>query len=221
MLDIRNRTPFAADLAPMLDKHGREAAVIAIKGTFAIRNKAQALQPAEKQEPIVTGDVYHGEPEASSLKFESDMLPPRPGTDVSLLGHAYARGPDKPWWMRRSRSAGLRRPCGCSGIGCGSRPWGSGSPAIRFPSRRFRYCTNGPSGAWTNPIREKKHALERRNPVGTGFVTQARMAFGKTCPCRTWRIRTISFRTPTTNPRPPGSGCSRALAAPPDLRGHV
>ena len=57
MLDIRNQTPFSADLAPMLDKHGREAAVIAIKGTFAVRGKSRTLRPAEKQEPIVTGDV--------------------------------------------------------------------------------------------------------------------------------------------------------------------
>ena len=183
MLDIRNRTPFAADLAPMLDKHGREAAVIAIKGTFTIRNKAQALQPAEKQEPIVTGDVYHGEPEASSLKFESDILPPRPGTDVSLLGHAYAREPGKPFVDAGLKVGALSKVVRVFGDRVWFKAMGFWVPSDPVPFEKIPVLYERAFGGrdFTHAD-EKKHAVERRNPVGAGFVTQGKDGFLENLP---------------------------------------
>ncbi|MEO6096716.1 MAG: DUF2169 domain-containing protein, partial [Fibrobacteria bacterium] len=183
MHDIRNRTPFAAALAPMLDKHGRESAVIAIKGTFAIRNKSQALQPAEAQEAVVIGDVYHGEPDASSLKYEADTHPPKPGTDVSLLGHAYANPTGKNFVDAGLMIGGLSKVVRVFGDRVWFKTMGLWMPSEPRPFQRipmlFEKAFGGKDFSHENP---KKHSEESRNPVGTGYVTKGVDGFREDMP---------------------------------------
>jgi hypothetical protein len=178
MHDIRNKTPFPAHLAPLLDKHGRESAVVAIKGTFSIRNKADALKPADKQEPVVLADVYHGEPDAASLKYESDITARKPGTDVSLLGHAYTHEPGKSSVDVGLKVGGLSKTARAFGDRVWFKALGFWVPSEPRPFEKivlqYERAFGGKDFSHENP---KKHSQERRNPVGTGYVTMGKDGF--------------------------------------------
>jgi hypothetical protein len=172
MLDIQNPTPFPAIIAPVLDKEGRESAVVVLKGTFAIRNGAATLAPSEEQAPIAMGDDYHGEPDKSSLRYASDLHSPKPGTDVFLLGNAYAGGRGQ-----TQVDAGLKiGPLSKIVRVFGDRVWfkalGFWVPSEPRPFERipllYERAFGGKDFSHKNP---KKHSLEERNPIGTGYVT--------------------------------------------------
>jgi hypothetical protein len=172
MHDIRNPTPFPAQLAPVLDKHGRESAVLAIKGTFAIKDKSDRLAVAEKQVPLTTADEWHGDAEKASLKYQSDLGARKPGTDVSLLGHAYAHGPDKSTVDVALKVGGLTKTVRVFGDRVWFKALGFWVPSESRPFDKmplvYEKAFGGVDESDENP---KKHAWERRNPVGTGFVT--------------------------------------------------
>lgn len=90
MLDIQNKTPFTTTLIPSLDKHGHNFAVIIIKGTFAIHHLAPVLVIAEEQQPMNPKDIFYGDPNKTSVKYEADIAPAKISPDVILVGHAYA-----------------------------------------------------------------------------------------------------------------------------------
>ena len=90
MLDIQNKTPFSTTLIPGLDKHGHSFAVVIIKGTFAVHDRAPVLVIAEEQQPILPTDIFYGDPNKTSVKYEADIAPIKTSLDVVLVGHAYA-----------------------------------------------------------------------------------------------------------------------------------
>jgi hypothetical protein len=77
---------------PATEPNGRGYAFVVLKGTFALRKQRQGVEPAiaDEQLPLCYGDETTGTPESSSIRFASDMLPPKPCTDVVMVGHAHA-----------------------------------------------------------------------------------------------------------------------------------
>lgn len=64
---------------------------VIIKGTFKLQHGALPARPATEQLPIFTADEpYDPKQPGGVLKFESDLVPFKPRTDVILVGHAYA-----------------------------------------------------------------------------------------------------------------------------------
>lgn len=173
MLEIANRTPFPTQLSPSLDKSGLDWANVAVKGTFTIARGAATI--AEEQLPIWEQDIHWGDPATSSVRYASDLGPQKPGTDVALLGHAYAEG-----GRGRAVDVGIQ-------VGTlrkvlrvhGDRRWfrclasWTASAATEFDrmplvwERAFggRDETGGP-----------RPAFEPRNPVGTGYAASASRA---------------------------------------------
>jgi len=90
LLQINNHTPFVADLTPYSDVHGRDYAVIIIKGTFKTSALNEPLTLAEEQLPLFYADEFYGEPGKSSVRYPSDLAPNKKSTDVIMLGSAYA-----------------------------------------------------------------------------------------------------------------------------------
>ncbi|MBI3776150.1 MAG: DUF2169 domain-containing protein [Gammaproteobacteria bacterium] len=90
MLDIKNKTPYQVALVPGLDVNGCDFATVVIKGTYDIHPGSSTLTIAGDQRPILWADEYYGEPGKSSPKYESDICMLKQGTDVVLIGHAYA-----------------------------------------------------------------------------------------------------------------------------------
>jgi len=89
MLDIQNNTPFTTTLIPGLDKYGHSSAVVIIKGSFTI-DRSSVLVIAEEQQPMLPKDVFYGDPNKTSVKYEADIAPIKMSPDVILVGHAYA-----------------------------------------------------------------------------------------------------------------------------------
>jgi hypothetical protein len=95
MPKIENLSRFAATDLPSLDRQGRGLLLVCVSGRFALPPPGKAtdtaLQPTEDQSPPSMEDVYWGEPGGSSLKHEGQSCFHRPGTDIYLLGSAWAR----------------------------------------------------------------------------------------------------------------------------------
>jgi len=64
---------------------------VLLKRTYDIRPRQIAVR-AESTNPFVLVDTYydHGDPEMTTIKYESDMAPYKVATDVVLIGKAYA-----------------------------------------------------------------------------------------------------------------------------------
>jgi len=89
MLQLENNTPFESQFMMNSDTTGADNLVLGVKATFSILPKVVL---AEEQVPLKAVDEYLGEPGLSSLVYASEMLPPKPGSDIILNGHAYAPG---------------------------------------------------------------------------------------------------------------------------------
>jgi len=178
MLEVRNRTPYGAALVPGLDREGRDFATVVVKATFSIevgRDVAEPLPVAEEQMPLVLADEFYGEPDSSSIEYESEVGPAKSGTDVVLVGHAYAPGGEAREvdvtleagpLAKTVRVFGDRRWQHVLGV---SRKTGP-EPFDRMPlvyERAF-------GGVDVSHRKESKRRCEERNPVGAGFTTAGR-----------------------------------------------
>ena len=89
MLELRNKTPFEAIIAPAMDKEANEFIVVVVKATYDLSNSNEPLNLAEEQIPVNLADEYYDEPDVSSIKNASDTAMTKCGTDVLLEGQAY------------------------------------------------------------------------------------------------------------------------------------
>ena len=168
MLQLKNSTPFKATIAAMPDAEGIDAIWAIVKGTFTI---GDVLSIAELQAEIALADTYLGEPAESSVRTPSDIGLKKPGTDVLLLGHAYAPQ------ARRAKEVDVSIRIGPVSKRVrvfGDRVWGSGivrssistpEPFERIPliwERAF-------GGLDVVDGRTPETHGEGRNPVGAGF----------------------------------------------------
>jgi hypothetical protein len=89
-MKIKNARLFPTALAFGKTAEGAPFLSVIIKGTFRLENGGPA-RPAAQQLPIFSADEpYDPKDPTSPLKFESDLVPFKPRTDVILVGHAYA-----------------------------------------------------------------------------------------------------------------------------------
>ena len=73
MWALVNRTPFAADRAFVRDRDGAEVWIVAVKGTFTF-NWDGSVEVAEDQAKVCLAPEHNGEPRASRLAYESDLV---------------------------------------------------------------------------------------------------------------------------------------------------
>lgn len=180
MWALMNSTAYAADRGFVRDRSGAEVWFVVVKGTFLIR-KDGTTTPADAQEEIHQSAQFSGDPAASSLRYESDVLPSRPSTDVVALGHAYS-----PQGRPASRiEVSLRvGPLFKTLMVSGDRTWQEGlngltlSEPERFERMPLVYerAFGGvdPGGA--------PGAFDPRNPVGKGFATSPSSLLSRSAP---------------------------------------
>lgn len=166
-----NRTPFAAQELFLTDENGRDLLAVVVKATYAAA-PGRPLSLAEEQVPVDVAGSYYGDPETSSMHFEPEVAPLKPGTDVVLVGHAH---PDRPG--ARQVDVGFQvGPLRKVIRVFGDRRWYSRMGFYRMsdpePFERIPLMYERAFGGWdaTSPDPEK-HRVERRNPVGVGFRT--------------------------------------------------
>lgn len=164
MLQLNNRTPFAA--MPMLfpNAAGIDTMFAVVKGTFAIGDR---LALADEQLPVTLQDQHYGDPAKTSIRMPSDVSLEKLGTDVVVVGSACAAGEKPTWQMDVSVSVGAVtktvRVCAdrvWDGVPGAAATWVA--PFVRMPlvwERAF-----GGHDESSDPV-----AADSRNPVGVGF----------------------------------------------------
>ena len=88
-MDFDNSTQLHAAPFHLTDDAGADSLLVIVKGTWSI-GKDWKLSLAEEQVPIHLSPVYHGDPGSSSLRYDTDFVLQKPGTDCALIGHAWA-----------------------------------------------------------------------------------------------------------------------------------
>jgi hypothetical protein len=169
MLALDNRTRFPAALVPSLSKDGEDRLTVVVRGTFELSPREGALRVAETQTPIVWTDLHHGEPGVSSVRWESDTAPVKRGTDVMLIGQAWA----PPGGVKTLDVALRVGPVRKVVRVFGDRRWVRGltgwSLSNPEPFRTMPLVYERAYGG-ADATDAQRPAFEARNPIGTGFV---------------------------------------------------
>jgi hypothetical protein len=169
MLQVNNQTGLSATLLAAPDPDGIDSLYAVVKGTFSLdRLDASGLPaPAEQQLPPVLADEYHADPATSSICVPSDLALVKPGTDVLLVGSAWASGGRPATWLDVTLSAGpLHRVVRVFG----DRVWRAGATVTATAPEPFERMPLVWERAFGG-IDQAKGELrgEPRNPVGAGY----------------------------------------------------
>lgn len=165
MLQLHNNTPFAADMATFPNEEAIDTLYIVVRATFTI-GKQWTL--ADEQRPPQAGDEYEGELNESSIKYASDYHTGKPGSDIIMIGHAFAPDGKEVHQLDVSLTLGQVHKTVCV---FGDRHWQDGRISAPQPfSTMAMIYEKSYGGAY----REDGQivTLEERNPVGCGYVGQ-------------------------------------------------
>lgn len=172
MAELINHTAFPALLYDALDQHDAGFSVLAAHLSYDLvirpEDGAASLQFCKQQAPLCMADEHYGEPDRTSTRLESDIVPYKPRLDVIVNGTAHAPG-DKPAAAfgaairiyERTRSV----------LVCGPRDWKRGvtgwnltEPApITVLPLRYDYASGG-----LHRIEDRDYAAAT-NVVGMGW----------------------------------------------------
>ncbi len=87
-MKIDNPTPFDVIMLPMMGPGNTTALTVIAKATYGFSPGATEL--AANQIPISFADQFYDEEEGGGIRYESDMVPYKPNTDVVLSCSAHA-----------------------------------------------------------------------------------------------------------------------------------
>jgi hypothetical protein len=183
MWSITNHTPFKAGKTWGRDKEGVHEWIVAVKGTYDILPDGSVKLSDEQLDPLLAPE-YNGEDGLSSLRYEADLVAPKPTTDVLINGTAYApKARPSTDFIVEARIGRIKK-------------------AIRVKGNRVWYeGLFGPAASSAQPITElpiiyerayggydqtdpdpKKQRMDPRNPVGCGVVARSSHREGQALP---------------------------------------
>ena len=199
-MHLTNGTKMQAAYTTGMRPDGRELLVVVVKGTFTIPAEPD-VEPdlADEQVPLVTADVFTGEPGYSAPLCESDFAAHKPLCDVLLNGSAYAPGGRPAEIVPVALRVGVLEK-GFNVVG--NRAWRKGllgvgatkpEPFVRMP---ISY-DNAFGGVDRSHPDQKKHRWYAANHAGRGYHenTAAEHIDGKPLP------NTEEFGDPVRSPR--------------------
>jgi hypothetical protein len=173
MWALKNHTPYAVGRNWTRGTRGEHRWLVAVKATLDILPGGLVLAD-EQLEPTLAPE-YHGDPGASSLKYDSDLLTVKPGTDVLVAGSAYAPSGRPARSVPVSlRAADIDKSLVVRGervfyVSAGGLATTEPRP---FETRPIVYEVAFGGKDLTDPD-PKHHRIDARNPVGRGFATSA------------------------------------------------
>lgn len=183
MWSITNHTPYKAKKTWGRDKDGVHEWIVAVKGTFDIKPDGAVVLAEEQPDPLLAPE-YNGEAGVSSLRYDADLVAPKPTTDVIVNGTAYApKGrPSKDFLvsLRVGRIEKIIRVIG-------NRQWKRGlfglKPSKTEPITKLPIIYERAYGGYdqTDPDL-KKQRMDPRNPVGCGVVAKSKHRLGQPLP---------------------------------------
>lgn len=183
MWSITNHTPYKAGKTWGRDKEGVHEWIVAVKATYDILADGSVKLAEEQLDPLLAPE-YNGEDGVSSLRYEADLVAPKPTTDVLINGTAYApNGKPSTNFIVGARIGRIQK-------------------AIRVRGHRIWYeGAFGPAASSAQPISElpityerayggydqtdpdpKNQRMDSRNPVGCGVVAQPDSQLGQPVP---------------------------------------
>jgi hypothetical protein len=163
MLQLDNKTPFAAVFAVLPDRTGIDTLYVVVKASVNLRPKL-ALAPAQTPPSLV--DEYYEDPATSSLKQYSDLHLGKPGTDVLLMGCARTPRDQPAEGVMVSLSVAERRK---EVLVMGDRTWlRNGTPSAPQPFDAIPLVWERAFGG-TDALDPEHILAEERNPIGVGF----------------------------------------------------
>ena len=185
MRAIINHTPFKARTGIFANPDRSKSLTAVVKATFSIPDDDGALcgLAPEQIEPQPLAS-YTGERWRSSILRPADIVPYKPGTDVVLIGHAYAPRGQRVTELAASVKVGSLHK---SIIVVGDRTWrrtdtglvmSDPEPFDRMPlvyERAFGGCPPSQSA-------EDRPDCDERNPLGTGYCVVESDAHGMRLP---------------------------------------
>jgi hypothetical protein len=169
MWRIDNHTPYAAGRVWGRDKEGVHEWIVAVKATYEIQPDGNLVLAPEQPEPLLLPE-YNGEDGASSLRYEADLVGPKPTTDVLLNGTAYAPGgkPTKEFMVSLRVGPVVKKL-----RVVGDRVWGAVTRTTVRPVTAVPIVYERAYGGFDQSDPDpKKQRMDMRNPVGCGLVTQ-------------------------------------------------
>jgi hypothetical protein len=170
-MDLINATRMPTGYTLGVEASGRELLVIVTKGTFVLPRAGEAVRLHEQQLPLVTADVFSGDPATSAPVCESDFSPRKPACDVLLVGSAYAPA------GRPTASVGVQLQVGPMRKRIevvGNRHWKTGLRGIHasapqpFVQQPVSYDVAF-GGTDTRSDDPSEHGAYHANPAGRGF----------------------------------------------------
>lgn len=183
MWDITNNTPFQAQRGWVRQKNGAEVWLVAVKGTFGVGDGQKAILAQEQME-VCMAPQFWGDPESSSLLYDTDLVRTKDATDVLLHGSAYAqKGHHATRVDVGLKIANINKKLTVFG----NRYWNSSllgtrmtqpEPFAKIPVR-YESAFGGTDEQADTP---KEVGWEARNPVGLGYVTQSEHLPGRPAP---------------------------------------
>lgn len=160
MFQVRNSSPFQADIALLSSPLGIDTVYPILKGTFVIKD---VIDVAEEQMPLVKTDEYRADPEQSSLLAVGDYHPQKPGTDVLVQGDCFlADGSDFRYCEVSVQAGTLNKKLSVFGERFWDRGQISSASAINRVPMIYELAYGGVAADGT-PY--------EKNPIGRGFET--------------------------------------------------
>lgn len=162
-----NSTPFVVATNLQLDADGQEVFVAIFSATFSSNTNGDGLLPDPEQLPINLGDVPFGNPALSSNRYESDIVPFKPGADIIVNGTARVPNGKPVRQMQVGLKVGAIRKVLAV---LGDRAYEAGGYSSPNPFTAIPIVYERAYGGTA-----ADGTIERRNPVGVGYK-QARSA---------------------------------------------
>src|SRR3954463_15134316 len=91
MWRVKNYTPYKVHRTWGRDKDGVHEWIVAVKATYDVKPDG-SVSLADEQLDVLLLPEFNGEEGLSSLRYDADLVGPKPTTDVIINGTAYAPG---------------------------------------------------------------------------------------------------------------------------------
>jgi len=174
---IINSTPFVPIQFESVDQNLNHFGVVAVRGTFEIRQN-QPLLLAHEQKPPVLEDTYFDKPGQSSLRFDSCLAPYKPKTDVVVEATSHSpSGKSETQWIAGLEAGALSKTFRVTGPRYWTRRLGFNRLTDIEPVREVDVRYELAFGGSVGDAADERHG---ENPVGRGFRANPRNG---DCPC--------------------------------------
>lgn len=173
MWALNNRTPFAAGRTWSRDLNGWHQWIVAVKATYEFTEQGEIKLAEEQTEPVLAPE-YFGEPGESSLKYDAELVPTKPVTDILLNGTAHA--PEGKPSVEFAVGLGINGRRKILRV-LGERRWEKTvmglKPSSPRPVLQVPLCYENAFGGWDKRDPDpKRQKWDPRNPVGKGIYKQ-------------------------------------------------